>query len=301
MSGQRLSLLIALIVFLHRCVMPAAQASSSHTPAMTELVREAVANYKARQAQQNDYTYLAHLERTDFDRHGKVFNHGTSTYEVMFLAGAPYRHLIRSNDRPLSPEQERQEQVLLEAEARARQAGNTSQQPAPTSFLAPVAQLPDEFHLRSRGKQNLDGRDVQVIEALPKDDGESLHPEQEYARHFTIKLWIDTAESQIVRLEARVVNGPIRIQVPALVLNPAAHPLRGSEIRFVVAPGAVIAEEWTKVNDEAWLPKGFRQRTTKDSTATTSPELTPLVFASELTWTYSEYKKFRVASHVVPK
>lgn len=307
MSGlaclQRLSLLIALIVFLNLCLMPIAQATSpgSDTPSITELVRKAVVNYKAIQAQQSDYTYLAHLERTDFDRHGKVFNHVTSDYEVMFLAGAPYRRLVLSNDLPLSPEQEREEQNLLEAEARARQAGKINQPPAPTSFLAPVAQLPNEFHLRSRGRQRLDGRELQVIEAMPKNEDQPVQPEQEYARHFRMRLWIDTTEFQIVRLEAKVINGAIEIHGPVLVLDPAAHFSADHEIRFVIAPGAVIAEEWTKANDQAWLPRRFYQKTTKKSMASASPGIAPVVFASEFTWTYSEYKKFRVDTHVVPK
>ena len=309
MSGlarlQRLSFQIALIVFPNLCQMPAAQATSSGsgTPAVavTELVREAVANYKVRQARQNDYTYLARLERTDFDRHGKVFDHIIGTYEIMFLSGAPYRRRIRSDDQPLSPEQEKQEQILLEAEARARQAGNTSQPPAPTSFLAPVAQLPNEFHLRSRGRQRVNGRQLQVIDAMPKNEDQPVQPEQEYARHFHMRLWIDTNEFQIVRLEAKVINGAIEIDPPMLVSNPTAHFSRDQEIRYVIAPGAEIAEEWTKANDEAWLPMRLHQRTTKESTVSIAPGAAPMVFATEFTWTYSEYKKFRVDTHVVPK
>lgn len=305
MSGlarlQRLSVQIALIVFSNLCLMPPAQAVSSDTSAINELVRKAVANYKARQPQQNEYTYLAHLDRTDFDRHGKVFNHVTSSYEIMFLAGAPYRRLILSNGQPLSPEQERQEQILLEAEARARRAGSTSQQPGLTSFLAPVAQLPDEFHLRARGRQRLDGRELEVIDATPKTEDQPVQPEQEYARHFHMRLWIDTREFQIVRLEAKVAKGTIEIDRTTLVSTPEPHFSGDREIRFVIAPGAVIAEEWTKVNDEAWLPNRLHTRTTRKSTASVSPGVAPLVFASELTWTYSAYKKFRVDTHIVPK
>ncbi len=268
---------------------------------MTELVRKAVANYKTREAQLENYTYLAHFVRTEFDRHDKPRGQTTFTDEIIMLEGAPYQRTILYNGSPLSPEREKQQEMLLAAEATARRAGY-NKQPVHLFRLAPIAHLPDEFRLRRRGKQLIDGRLVQVIEALPVDAKAPASPDQEYARHFKIKLWIDADEAQIVRLESEVVRslalaqdtfgGSADLKFPDM-----------KTLRCEYARGTTTVMEWTKVNGEAWLPKWASWKTPKETVSglvSTQPE-TRLSFPDQRTATYSDYKKFHVETRVVPK
>jgi hypothetical protein len=299
-SIQRALLFVCLGFPLHLSAQ-GPEAAKPDSSSMAGLVRKAVANYKTREAQLENYTYLAHFVLTAFDRHGKPTGQTTFTDEIIMLEGAPYQRTILHNGSPLSPEQEKQQQMLLEAEATARRAGY-NKQPVHLPRLAPIAQLPDEFRLRRRGKQLIDGRLVQVIEALPINAKAPASADREYARHFKLKLWIDADEAQIVRLESEVVSSLAldqdRFEISA--------DLKSSDVKtlhFEYARGTTTAMEWTKVNGEVWLPKWSSWKTPKETVSglmSTQPE-SPLSFPDQHTATYSDYKKFHVETRVVPK
>src|SRR5215813_12699976 len=133
----RLLLLVALI-FPPHLLAQRAKAAKPDPATITELVRGAVANYKSREAQLDNYTYLAHVARTEFDQNAKPKGQITGTDEIMMLEGAPYRRTISLDGRPLSPEREKEQEMLLAAEASARRAGYNNH-PVHNSFLAPIA------------------------------------------------------------------------------------------------------------------------------------------------------------------
>src|SRR5215468_871664 len=295
-------LLLLVMVFFPPHLWPQrAKAAKPDSDTITELVRRVVANYKSREAQLDNYTYLAHVARTEFDRNGKPKGKITGTDEIMILEGAPYRRTVFLNGRPLSPEQERQQQMLLEAEAEARRAGY-NKHPVHNPFLAPIAQLPHEFRLRWRGQQRLGGHELQMIEALPVDQQRPASSDQEYARHFKVKLWIDADEAQIVRVESELVR-TLTLDQNLFAVSPDVKFSEVQTWRFEYARGTTAAMEWTKVNDEAWLPKSSSWKTPKETATALTPTkpAVPLHFPEQLTTTYSDYKKFRVDTRVVPK
>jgi hypothetical protein len=145
---------------------------------------------------------------------------------------------------------------------------------------------------------------VQVVEAIPADDYRPAGPEQEYARQFQMKLWIDMAEAQIVRVESRVVGERAAIdQTLGLSWSGSSASPEFSTVkqRVEVTHGTVNDMEWTKVNDEAWLPARSYWKTAKMTIVGLSSKGKPLSFPTELTCTYSDYKKFRVDTRIVPQ
>lgn len=291
-------MLLAALILPSHLVSQDAKTTKTDFPSVAELVGRAVANYKSREAQLENYTYLAHVVRTEFDGHGKATGEITGTDEIMTLEGAPYRRTILMNGRPLSLEQEKEQQIMLEAEAVARRAGH-NQHPVRLSSFAPIAQLPHEFRLRWRGKQTLAGRHLQVIDALAL--GPDGSPDREYARHFKMKLWIDADEAQIVRVESEVIR---TLTLDQDLLGFKDYKFSGvGAWRFEFARGTTAAMEWTKVNAEAWLPKWASWKTPKETATDLTPARTagPLKFRDQRTQTFSDYKKFRVDTRVVPK
>ena len=190
--------------------------------------------------------------------------------------------------------------MLLAAEASARRAGYNNH-PVHNSFLAPIAQLPDEFRLRWRGQQLLDGHEVQVIEALPVDQPRPGSSDQEYARHFKMKLWVDADEAQIVRVESEVIRS-LTLDQDLPHFSPDFKFSGVHTWRFEYARGTTAAMEWTKVNDEAWLPKWTSWKTPKETVTALTPTkpAAPIHTRDQVTATYSHYKKFRVDTRVVP-
>lgn len=293
-------MLLAALFLPSHLVSQDTKTAKPDSSSVAELVGRALANYKIREAQLENYTYLASVVRTEFDRHGKPTGEITGTDEIMMLEGAQYRRTILLNGRPLSPEQEKEQQIMLEAEAAARRAGH-NQHPVRLSSFVPIVQFPDEFRLRWRGQGSLDGSHVQVIDALPFEADERDSADHEYARHFRMKLWIDADEAQIVRVESEVIR--------TLTLDQDLLGFRDQKFsgvgawRFEYARGTKTVMEWTKVNGETWLPKWSSWKAPKETVTDLAPARTagPLKFRDQRTQTFSNYKKFRVDSRVVPK
>jgi hypothetical protein len=278
---------------------------------INELVRRAAANHQARQVLQNDYTYLAHGVWSSSGLRTKHLRPSSADFEIMSLEGEPYMRQIRYNNQPMSPEQEKRQMAVMEAFAKARR--EAKKRPGrPRSFYTalelPIAQLPEAFNLHVKGKQRLDGREVYVIEALPKDglfkDGQGpADDEQEHARHFKMKLWIDPEEAQIVKLEAEVVRDIVMTGIPTIagpVVNETPLVSESQRMRFLGKPGSIIRLEWTKLDDGAWLPKHayskMQERIWLDFPNSDSSSR----WREERDWTYSSYKKFRVKATIVP-
>jgi hypothetical protein len=170
---------------------------------LKELVRQAADNRKAREPLQTKYTYLAHIREVEFDKQGRPRGSVTDLYDILILGGSQYMRHIRHNDQPLPLDQQMRDQAAMEAFARER-ANRDGNPTGPaisfhTDLSFPYAQLPDEFNLHWKGRVALDGRTVCLVEALPKEKPVPFTPDQDYARNFKVRLWIDEAEKQIVK------------------------------------------------------------------------------------------------------
>lgn len=306
MKARVVSGAIALLMLLPVSA-PAGPAPSKERAAIdiSELVRRAAANYKGREALRNDYTYLVHYVWSSSDTRARRQRPSSADFEIVFIEGEPYRRQIRFNGQPLTPEQEKRQIAMMEAFARARREAKNRPGGLPAFYTAlelPVAQLPDAFDLHLMGRQRLDGSELYVIEALPKDNPESADAGKEHARHFKMKLWIDPEEAQIVKIEGEVVKEIVVTSmptVPDLMVNEAPQVLDSQRSRRLYKPGSVIGEEWTKLDDGDWLPKHvhskFQERIWLELPNTNSSRWREVGDC-----TYSGYKKFRVKATIVP-
>jgi hypothetical protein len=269
-----------------------------------DLVRRAAANYEARQAQRNDYTYLAHCVWFRDDRRTKHPRTYSDDSEVMFLEGEPYVRLVRHDNQPLSPEEEKQERVVRESLARARCEGKSKGGASPSPYMPfdlPMAQLADEFDLRKKSQQRLDDRTVYVIEAAPGNDQDRGNADQERAHHFRMKLWIDAAEAQIVKVEAVIIRDIVVTAMPAMsypIVNDAPEVYESKKLRRLYKPGTTMSAEWTRLSEGVWLPNHVRWKASDRIWWPNS--------SSSLNWresqdcTYFDYKRFRVKSTILP-
>ncbi len=273
---------------------------------INDLVRRAVANQKARQPLRNDYTYVAHYVGSVFDRRTKSKPFSSDDYEVMFLEGEQYMRHTRHNDQPLPPDQQKRDEITMQAFLKARREAKSKPRGFPfplTTLKLPIEQLPDYFDLRGKGKQRLDGRDVHVIEALPRNEQRTVNADQEQARHFKIRLWIDAAEAQIVKIETEVVKDLVvtdALTTSVPTVDEAPQVPENRQLRFLYKPGATVSREWTKLSDGAWLPKHVQWKAERriwldlpDSDASSD-------WLESADWTYSDYKKFRVKTTILP-
>lgn len=272
---------------------------------INELVRHAAANFKGREDLRNDYTYLAHYVWSSSDPRRRRPRPSTADLEIVFLEGEPYMRQIRYNDQPLPPEEEKRQIALMEAFTRARREAKSRPGGLPAFYTAlefPVAQLPDAFDLHMKGRQRLGDREVYVIEAIPKDNQNPADAGQEHARHFKMKLWIDPAEAQIVKVEAEVVKEIVVTGIPTIpgpVANETPMVFESQRIRRLYKPGSVINEEWTRLDDGAWLPKHTYAKV-QERIWLELPRADSSPWREVRDCTYSGYKKFRVKTTILP-
>jgi hypothetical protein len=173
-------------------------------------------------------------------------------------------------------------------------------------FKLPLEDLSQKFHLKAKGTQVLDDRTTYLVQADPK----RMKDEADPAGNFKIKVWIDLKERQIVKVEGKALRaGPItRADYAAFsskVLSKKEIEERQqhlSESRLFYSEGTTIMQEWTKVNDEAWLlrhrhVKGDHMFIEKGYWGVARPRYSSSV---EYDTVDTNYRKFRVEHRILP-
>lgn len=248
-----------------------------------EIVRRVVERSQQNSKISLDYTYLQRQEVRELDSAGRVRKRTIETWDVTLLEGSPYRRLVGRNDRPLSPEEQKAEDDKRRASNQQRRSETQEQKARRLADWQrrrerqeqPVKELPDAFNFSLLGEEQIDGRPVYRIDAVPKP---GYKPKSQLANFFPkvkLRLWIDKADFEAARVEMETL-GTISFG--------------GFLVRL--SKGTRLTIEQTRVNDEVWLPKHV---------ALTAEARILLLkgFNRDLDFTFSDYKKFQVDSHVV--
>lgn len=260
-----------------------AAASSLAAQDAREIVRRAVDRDRQNRVDARDYTYLQRQDVRELDRAGQVKSRRIETWDITLLEGSPYRRLVARNDRPLSPEEKKAEDERLRLSDEQRQK-ETSEQRA--RRLADwqrrldrqhdaVKEVPDAFEFTRLPDEQLDGRPVYRIDANPKP---GFKPKSQIAAIFPkikMRMWIDKADYEGAHVEMEVLD---TISFGGFLLR--------------LSKGSRMVVDQTRVSDGVWLPKQF-------SVTAAARILLLKGFNRELDFTFSDYKKFQVDSHVV--
>jgi hypothetical protein len=173
-------------------------------------------------------------------------------------------------------------------------------------FKLPLQELDQKFRLKFKGEQELDGRKTYVVQAEPN----ASKNESGDTRNFKIKVWIDAQDMQIVKVEGKAIRPGLLGKADYASFS--SRTLSKKEIegrrqqladsRLFYSDDTVVMQEWSKVNDEVWLP---RRRHVKGSHV--------LVFEGQSIYARrnftvpvefetvdSNYKKFRVEHRILP-
>ena len=187
----------------------------------------------------------------DFFERDQQSGGGTKTYEDLMILGSPYERLVAVNGKPLSPEQQAQEQRKLEATIvrrrnesaleRAERIETYEKDRKRDQML--MDQLTKALDFTFLGEQKLDGHDVYVLKATPRPGYQPPTMETEVLTGMQGKLWIDQKTFQWAKVEAQVLH-PVSIEGFLAQVEP--------ETRFEL--------EKMPVEDDIWLPKHFAMK-----------------------------------------
>jgi len=260
--------------------------AAQNAPDAREIVRRSIDLDRKNEAIARNYTFLERDETRMLDRSGKPKKAPESrTFDVTLLEGSPYRRLVKRNDRPLAPPEERKEQEKLRRSIDERSKETPAERQARIAEWerkqqrqrAPFQEIPDAFDLRLAGEETLDGRNVYVIAATPKLGYKPKLAAAAYFPKIKGKLWIDKRDNQWVKGEIETLD---TISIGGILVRLA----KGSRATF----------EATRVNDEVWLPKQI----TLDGSA----RLLLVVGArAQIDIAFSNYRKFQADSRLVPQ
>jgi hypothetical protein len=173
------------------------------------------------------------------------------TYEVLMVEGSPYNKLIAVNDRPLSSERQAEEARKLQQETyRRAHESKRERDKRITRYLkerdqdhAMLREMADAFDYTLVGDQNLDGRDIWVLDATSKPGYQPKNRETKMLTGMKGKLWIDKATYQWVKVEAQVIK-----------------PVSFCGFIAKVGPGTSFVLEQEPLSGNLWLPKHFNMK-----------------------------------------
>ena len=249
-----------------------------------EIVRRSVEIDQANWRRMVDYTWVGRSRERHFDSHDRVTSDHQEAWETIVLNGEPFRRTLERDGKPLAAgEQRKQQQKLDKAASRMKNETPEQKQCHAADYEKTrrrerefLREIPVAYDFRFEGNDKIDGHDVWIVSGAPKPGYRAKSRDGGALLKIRGKMWIDKTGYQWVRLEAQTTE-TISFGLFLARLN----------------PGAKLVLEQTRINDEVWLPKreylsgsgriGLVKRVAEDQ---------------EITW--SDYKKFRVDSKVIP-
>jgi len=177
----------------------------------------------------------------------------------------------------------------------------------------PLRQLPDPFDIRLIGTVVLNGRKTYVLEANPKTPHASIEKPDADAQNFKLKIWIDEADTQIVKAEGKAISDGFLSKIDDFVLDSSnLSPKVAAKVRELLpdsrslySRGTVVTMQWARVNDEVWLPSEIHINGVEELVYP-KPRGNDVKFVNEGTpikydIVFSDYQKFRVNTRILPQ
>ena len=168
------------------------------------------------------------------------------TYQVLMVDGSPYHRLIALNDRPLSADEQAEEERKLQAEIQKREHESKREharriakyQKERRQDQAMLMAMVDAFDFQMAGEESVNGHGCWILDARPKSGYQPTSRETKVLAGMRGRLWIDKSQYQWVRVKAEVVR-----------------PVSFYGFIAKVGPGTTILLEQEPVSADLWLPK----------------------------------------------
>ncbi|MFL6227236.1 MAG: hypothetical protein ACJ741_00490 [Pyrinomonadaceae bacterium] len=256
---------------------------------VVELLREVGRNQKEDDERVSQYTYTRTERQREITDKGEVKKEKVSVYEIYPVAGAgEVEKLISEDGVPLTPERaakeekrvaeeieklerdkdktkQRRERERTEA-ARKGKTESTDDDPGLATFLRVC-----EFV--SPRRERFRERDTVVFDFRPRPGYKPKSREESIVSKLAGVVWIDPSDKQIMRLEARLIEG---------------YKVAGGLVASLRSGSAMMFEQ-TRLADGVWLPKSQQ--------INASAKLFLFAgFRLDATREYSNYKRFSTKS-----
>ena len=240
---MRLSLISAAAVTLTASCLAAA-------PDVNALVRKALSSEISRQQRLQNYTWEEKTVEKNFDQKGKSLTTRTKVFENLILDGSEYRRLIEEDNKPLNADRARKEQEKMDREVARRRAESSAQRQRRLDDHAKRRQegirfreeVLNAFNFSIAGEESVKSLDCWKIQAEPK---RGYAAQSRQGKIFLGKvrgaMWITKSNSDLVKVDVVTTD---KITFGGFLAS--------------LSPGAHIAVDMMRVNDELWHPESIR-------------------------------------------
>ena len=180
------------------------------------------------------------MERNEtlrLDSEGRVKSTDVDVSRVILVNGAPFEEFLEHNGRPLTPQEEAQQQQKIEKQKHETPEEREARLAKERENRSLIRELPAAFDFQMIGEDVVNGRPAYVLQATPRP---SYEPHGKYGRIFSKvegRLWVDKQDLGWVKIEGRVIQ-PFSLGVFL------ARVQRGSQIEM----------EQTRLADGIWMP-----------------------------------------------
>ena len=197
----------------------------------------------------SQYTYTDKSTHMELDSKGNSKKTDVNAFQV--FPGSPehvgYRRQIVRDGKPLTPDERKKEDELLqkrieEAQHKRDQITPAEREKNRAARLRREEQIIDDafgvFEVEALGREDIDGRSAVLLKFHPRQTYKPKTSEGRSMQHLAGKVWVDEQDHQLARVEIEVID-PISI---------------GLGILAKLQKGASIVSERRKFNNEIWLP-----------------------------------------------
>ena len=258
-------------------------ASERPLPDINALFKQVDAQQKAARKAIREYIYRSLYSEQELDSHGAVKKTSTEEREFFWVNGVYISRLLARDGKPISGDElkkqnERIDQRIAEAKQRdAEKAAGQQPKKKGNSYSLTYELLQRLGTFSNPRRVQLHGRDTIAIDYAGNPHAKAGNLLEEMVRDVAGTLWFDEQDHALARAEGRVVTD---FKVAGGLLAD-------------VHKGATFYAEWTKVNDEVWLPASSGGRGSARIT---------LFFnhSAVIESRYSDYRKFKASSTILP-
>jgi len=235
---------------LDRALFDFPKFSNEPLPDIPALLKQVGSNQHAIEAMLEKYTFSQTITEREFDQKGTLKEKETSTFDLTFYRGRRIRRLMEKNGKPLSAdEQEKQLRQLekafkeidkqeAEKEKKEREAAEKGKPQSEENKRVTIADVLGSARLVNPRREQFRHRDVIVFDFEPNPQLKPKKDIEKLMQKFAGAVWVDAADRQVVRLEARLID---------------SYKVGGGMLASI-KPGAAFVLEQDRINNEIWLP-----------------------------------------------
>lgn len=187
---------------------------------------------------QDRYTYVERDEDRRLDSDGRVKSRDVDVSRIILVNGAPFEQFFEHNGRPLSPQEEAQQEQKIEKQKRETPEDREARLAKEHENRSLIRELPAAFDFQVIGEDVVNGRPAYVLQASPRP---GYQPHGKFGRIFSKvegRVWVDKQDLGWVKIEGQVIQ-PFSLGVFLARVQRGSH----------------IAMEQTRLADGIWMPE----------------------------------------------